>query len=166
MNNEYFMQIALKEAQKALRCGEFPVGCLLAHQDTIIAVGSRKGTTGRVNNEIDHAEIQALRQLSDLSTGINPAEITVYCTLEPCLMCFGAILIAGIRHIVYAYEDVMGGGTGCDVSSLPTLYTQHEIAVVPGVLRHESITLFKTFFSNPANTYWKESLLESYTLSQ
>jgi len=75
-------------------------------------------------------------------------------------------MIASIGHIVFAYEDVMGGGTGCDLQSLPAIYKESDIEVIPGVLRAESLALFKTFFSNPANTYWKGSLLERYTLSQ
>jgi len=166
MDNEYFMGIALKEAQKALSCGEFPVGCVLAHQGDVIAMSSRTGTARGAGNEIDHAEMLALRQISNRAPGIDPADITAFSTLEPCLMCFGALMIAGIGHIVFAYEDVMGGGTGCDVRSLPALYTRLDVEVVSGVLRSESLALFKTFFSNPANRYWKGSLLERYTLSQ
>ena len=81
-------------------------------------------------------------------------------------MCFGASMIAGIGRIVFAYEDVMGGGTECDRRPLPLLYKDSNIEVISGVLRAESLALFKTFFSNPANTYWKGSLLERYTLSQ
>ena len=166
MNNEQFMKLALKEAQKALSCGEFPVGCILVYQGQVIATGSRIGTAQGGKNEIDHAEMLALRQLSTANIDCAPAEITAYCTLEPCLMCFGASKIAGLGQIVFAYEDVMGGGTGCDLQSLPALYRKNDIEVIPGVLRAESLALFKTFFSNPANTYWKESLLERYTLSQ
>jgi tRNA(adenine34) deaminase len=166
MDNEHFMKIALKEAQKALSCEEFPVGSVLVYRDQVIATGSRIGTAQGGNNETDHAEMLALRQLSASNIDCDPAEITAYCTLEPCLMCFGASMIAGIGRIVFAYEDVMGGGTGCNRQSLPELYKESKIEVIPGVLRADSLALFKTFFSNPANTYWKGSLLERYTLSQ
>jgi tRNA(adenine34) deaminase len=166
MNNEQFMQIALKEAQKALLCGEFPVGCVLVHREQVIATGSRIGTAQGGKNETDHAEMLALRQLSATDIDCDPTEITAYCTLEPCLMCYGASMIARIGQIVFAYEDVMGGGTGCDLQSLPALYKESDIEVIPGVLRAESLALFKTFFSNPGNKYWKGSLLERYTLSQ
>lgn len=81
-------------------------------------------------------------------------------------MCFGAILIAGIGTVVWAYEDAMGGGTGCDRSSLPPLYRDRRITIVPRVLRHRSLALFKDFFLNPSNGYWAGSLLADYTLSQ
>ena len=79
-------------------------------------------------------------------------------------MCFGAILISGIRRIVFAYEDVMGGGTRCDLSRMPPLYGSRPVHLVPHVLRDKSLFLFKSFFSNPDNTYWKDSLLAAYTL--
>ena len=86
--------------------------------------------------------------------------------MEPCLMCFGALLIAGIGEIVYAYEDVMGGGTHCDLSQLPKLYSSNPASIVPGIMRAESLALFKTFFSSPDNAYWKNSQLAAYTLAQ
>ena len=166
MNNEYFMHLALKEAEKALLSGEFPVGCVLAYHDSVVATGSRKGTARGDPNEIDHAEILALKKLSMLSLNLDPAGITAFCTLEPCLMCFAAMMLHGIGRIVYAYEDVMGGGTRCDVSALPALYSRNGISIMSGVLRNESIAFFKVFFSNPDNTYLNGSLLESHTLSQ
>jgi tRNA(adenine34) deaminase len=86
--------------------------------------------------------------------------------MEPCLMCFGAILISGIHRIVYAYEDVMGGGTGCDLSRLPALYSGTPVEIVPHLMRDRSLALFKTFFSRPDNLYWKHSALADYTLAQ
>ena len=86
--------------------------------------------------------------------------------MEPCLMCFGAILIHGIGQVVYAYEDAMGGGTGCTLAKMPVLYRDSKISIVSNVLRKESLALFKAFFSDPKNTYWQNSLLADYTLSQ
>ncbi|MBU1181693.1 MAG: nucleoside deaminase, partial [Proteobacteria bacterium] len=87
-------------------------------------------------------------------------------TMEPCLMCFGAILLSGIGKIVYAYEDVMGGGTGCGIDSLSPLYKNSPVKIIPGILRKESLEIFKAYFSNPSNSYCKGSLLADYTLSQ
>ena len=163
---EYFMGIALKEAQKTLSKGEFPVGCIMVSQNEVIATGARRSSAGTSANEIDHAEMIALRELWKLGEGADPSRITVYSTMEPCLMCFAALILAGIKSIVYAYEDVMGGGTNADLSGLPPLYSGAGISVVPGVLREESLALFRKFFSDPANLYWKGSLLAGYTLSQ
>jgi tRNA(adenine34) deaminase len=81
-------------------------------------------------------------------------------------MCYAALILAGIRRIVWAYEDIMGGGTKCDLSILPPLYAKSRISIVPYVCRQESLEIFKSFFSNPHHQYWRESLLAEYTLKQ
>jgi len=164
MDHEYYMKIALKEAKLALAAGEFPVGCVLVYQDKVLVTGARRFSTGSKRNEIDHAEIVALRRLSELGDAIDPSRITAFSTMEPCLMCYSALILAGIGSIVYAYEDVMGGGTGCDLSRLTPLYRNSSSKVVPGILRAESLKLFKDFFSAPVNDYLKHSLLAEYTL--
>lgn len=166
MDDRYFMGKALELAEKALSAGEFPVGCILVCDNRVIARGARTGTAGKTDNEIDHAEINALRHLSRLKTPVNPKKIRLYCTLEPCLMCFGAILLSGISRIAYAYEDVMGGATSCDLGRLSPLYQDIPLVIQPNIRRDESVALFKTFFTNPKNTYWRESLLAEYTLKQ
>ncbi|QTA91682.1 nucleoside deaminase [Desulfonema magnum] len=166
MDDYYFMKKALEQAKKALSAGEFPVGCVIAHQNKILVNGSRNGTTGDSANETDHAEMVALRRLTDMGENADRNEFTLFCTMEPCLMCFAAILLSGIGKIVYAYEDVMGGGTQCDLTRLPPLYKNRQISIVPDILREESLELFKAFFANPDNNYWKGSLLAQYTLSQ
>ncbi len=115
------MRQALLEAQQALANGEFPVGCVIARPQGVLASGSRQNSSANTVNEIDHAEIITLRRLAQLKHKPNANDITIYCTMEPCMMCFGAILLAGIRKIVYAYEDVMGGGLQCDLQYLPPL---------------------------------------------
>jgi len=166
MDHRYFMGKALAQARSALDRGEFPVGCVIVHENEIIAFGAREGTAGEGVNETDHAEMVALRRLDALGPQVSRDRLTLYCTMEPCLMCFGAILIAGIGAVVWAYEDAMGGGTGCDRSTLPPLYRDRRITIVPRVLRRESLALFQSFFRNPANSYWAGSLLARYTLAQ
>ena len=104
----------------------------------------------------------ALKRLSKLETRIPVEKITLFSTLEPCLMCYGAIILSGIKTIVFALEDVMGGGTNCDLSKLNPLYQKAGIAIVPNILRAESAKLLKAYFQNPENTYWKGSLLAHY----
>ena len=162
----YFMGIALEQAQKALSAGDFPVGCVITDGESVLATGFRKGSAGAHPNELDHAEIIALRQLTGIEITLKNKQLSIYCTMEPCLMCFGAIILAGIRKIVYAYEDVMGGGTKCRLGTLPKLYKESQIAIVDNVMRHESLTLFKKFFSKPESHYWEDSLLADYTLAQ
>ncbi len=165
-NDEYFMSLALKEAKKALSFGEFPVGCLMVLGDQVLVSGARENSSGYNTNELDHAEIVTLRKLNSLNGFYEYDCIKVYCTMEPCLMCYAALILSGIRRIVWAYEDIMGGGTKCDLSILPPLYATSRVSVVPYVRRQESLEIFKTFFSNPHHQYWKNSLLAEYTLKQ
>jgi tRNA(adenine34) deaminase len=108
----------------------------------------------------------ALRHLESLDGHIAREDLVIYSTMEPCLMCFAALTLSRIGKVVYAYEDVMGGGTNCDLESLPPLYRTLGPRVVGGILRSESLALFKAFFGDAANTYWQGSLLESYTSDQ
>jgi len=166
MNYELFMRQALAQAELALASGEFPVGCVLVYQDEILTTGTRQGTTDEGHNEIDHAEIVALRRLADIGDPVDRSRITAFSTMEPCLMCYAALIIAGIGQLVYAYEDVMGGGTGCELTRLNPIYRNSRLKVVPNILRAESLTMFKNFFANPANGYLRHSLLAEYTLWQ
>lgn len=161
-----FMETALDLAQSALARGEFPVGCVIADGDTVVAQGRRTGTAAGSANEIDHAEMHALRCLYDTRPTLDRSTLSIYCTMEPCLMCFAAIILSGIGRIVYAFEDVMGGGTGCDRSGWSPLYRDARLTVVPGVLRMRSLTLFKRFFAASGNPYWADSRLSRYTLDQ
>lgn len=166
MDDFYFMEKALIQAQNALTEGEFPVGCIIALGDEVIAAGAREGTKREAASEIDHAEIMALKNLNSLERSIPRNRLVFYSTLEPCLMCYGAILLHGIRKIVYAYEDVMGGGTRCDLSNLTPLYRNIQVSIVPNMLRDRSVVLLKAYFEKPENGYWIGSLLAKYTLSQ
>ncbi len=164
--HENYMQIALELASRALDRDEFPVGCIMVYEGRIIARGERTGTRRAVPSEIDHAEMMALRRMESLTEPIDRKQITVYATLEPCLMCFGALLISGVGTLVYAYEDAMGGGTACDRTRLPALYRDNDLRIIPHVGRAESLKLFQDFFSRPHIDYWRNSRLEAYTLAQ
>jgi tRNA(adenine34) deaminase len=145
---------------------EFPVGCVMVYSGRVVAGGARRGTRKKIPSELDHAEIIALRELETLAESMDRKRITVYTTMEPCLMCYGALLISGIGNIVYAYEDAMGGATACDRSRLPALYKDSDVKIIDGVCRQESLELFRTYFSRPGMDYWKGSLLAEYTLAQ
>jgi tRNA(adenine34) deaminase len=165
-DDEEYMALALKAAEAALVLGEFPVGCVIMRGSDMVATGARRGTrcVEKRASELDHAEILALQRLE--LTNIDREELALYCTMEPCLMCFAAIMLSGIKKVVFAYEDVMGGGAGCDLDALSPLYRDCGIQVIPGVMRGESLSLFYRFFNQPRNIYWKGSLLEQYTLDQ
>ena len=160
------MQKALAAARQALANGEFPVGCVLVHDGRVLVNGIRKGTRRPVPSELEHAEMIALGALERRYPDIPRREISLYCTLEPCLMCYGAILLSRIGTLVYAYEDAMGGAASCSPDAFKPLYAGNAIRIVAGVCRAESLELFKAFFRDPAIDYWRGSLLEQYTLAQ
>ncbi|MBT8342473.1 MAG: nucleoside deaminase [Desulfatitalea sp.] len=165
-DHETYMQLALAIARRALDKDEFPVGCVVAHAGRVVARGERINTQKSVPSELDHAEILALRQVEALDPAPDRDGMVLYATLEPCLMCYGAILISGIGTVVYAYEDAMGGGTRCNRTLLPALYRDNPINVVPGVCRRQSLVLFQDYFRRPHTAYWNDSLLAEYTLDQ
>lgn len=165
---DLYMDQALGQARQAFDRGEFPVGCVIVQDGQVISSGSRVGTGAGQTffSEVDHAEIRALKNLENFDGHFDPAKCILFSTMEPCLMCFGAIIISGIKTIVYAYEDAMGGGTGCDLSSLPSLYRESAVEVIGGVGREKSLDLFYDFFIKEDNLYWKDSFLEAYTIRQ
>ncbi len=164
MTDEQLMQAALTEAELALAEGEFPVGCVLAQDGQILAQGRRKNSGSASRNELDHAEVLTLRGLLTAQPGLDCRRITCYSTLEPCLMCYSTMLLSGIRRFVWAYEDVMGGGTSLPLARLAPLYREMRVELVPDVLRGESLALFVQFFQN--HSYWQGSLLASQTCAE
>jgi tRNA(adenine34) deaminase len=162
--HDQFMHSALEEGEKALAAGEFPVGCVLVAGGRIVSRARRRNSCGELANELDHAEVTALRQLLTANPGADCSTVTVYSTMEPCLMCFAALLLSGVRRFVWAYEDVMGGATNLQLARLNPLYADMQVEIIPHVLRSESLVLFREFFER--HQYWRGSLLASYTLAQ
>jgi tRNA(adenine34) deaminase len=166
MTDDELMQAALEEARSALARDEFPVGCVIADRSGILVHAGRRGSTGPAPSELAHAEMIALQRLERLVPASEARNLTLAVTLEPCLMCYGAILLAGIGRIVYAYEDAMGGGTSCPLEQLGPLYASRRPCIVSGLRRGEALALFQAFFADPAASYWRNSLLARYTLGQ
>ena len=166
MNDTFFMGKALEQAHQALDAGEFPVGCVMAYEDRALVTGSRSHSTSEQRNELDHAELLALRRLVDLGGRIPREKVAVFSTLEPCLMCYSALIVNGIRRIVYAYEDVLGGGTRLDLKGLTPFYQDMDIEVVGGIRRQQSLDLLKRFFFNPQNDYLRGSVLAQHVLGE
>ncbi len=162
------MLAAMNEAEQAMARGNFPVGCVICLDGEIVAYGQRQHsqqTKSRPANETDHAEIIALHALLSKRPDIAPDKVVVYATLEPCLMCYATLLVNGIRHIVYAYEDIMGGGTNLPLEQLNSLYKNMRVSITPGIMRQESLALLKFFFAAQPD-YLRGTELAQYTLSQ
>lgn len=163
--HEKFMRLALDQAETALINGEFPVGCVIVNDGEVVATGARKNS-GVDLCELDHAEIVALRSLQRTRPDIDFSSVTVYSTMEPCLMCYATLIVNNVHRLVYGYEDVMGGGTNLPLPLLSPLYSSMKMEITRDILRRESLSLFREFFTSGKNDYLKDSLLAHYTLQQ
>ena len=141
-NDEYFMRQALKEAEEAFEKDEVPVGALVVINNKIISRAHNQ--VELLNDSTAHAEILALTSaFAHLGAKYLP-EATLYVTLEPCLMCCGAMYWSKIGRIVYAASDDKNGYR--KFTSASPLHPKTEI--VKGVLEQESVFLLKSFFKN------------------
>src|SRR4029077_12484315 len=98
-----FMEMALGLAQKASRIGEVPIGAVVVVSGKVVGRGYNQSI--RKNDPTAHAEILALRQAARITGNYRLTSATVYCTLEPCLMCAGALIWARVQRLVYGAED-------------------------------------------------------------
>ncbi len=138
-SNESFMREALKEAQKAYDADEVPVGAIVVCQNKIIA--RAHNLTERLNDVTAHAEMQAITSAANYLNGKYLNECTLYVTLEPCVMCAGAISWAQFGKIVYGAADTK---RGFNLITHSLLHPKTEI--VSGILADESAELLKSFF--------------------
>ncbi|MFW6369827.1 MAG: nucleoside deaminase [Bacteroidota bacterium] len=143
-SDEYFMQMALKEAMRAYEEDEVPVGAVIVWNNKVIA--RTHNLTETLNDVTAHAEMQAFTSASNALGGKYLQECVLYVTLEPCAMCAGAAFWAQIGRIVFGAFDNKRGFTLVQ----PRL-THPKTKVVPGVLKEECGQLLKDFFANKRN---------------
>ncbi len=134
------MKEALKEAQKAFDLDEVPVGVVIVANDKIIARGHN--LTERLNDVTAHAEMQTITAAANAVGGKYLIDCTIYVTLEPCLMCAGALAWSQVSKLVFGAKDVKRGYT---VLGKSVLHPKTE--VVQGILADESEKLLKDFFA-------------------
>lgn len=137
-NDEYFMRKALEEAQKAFDADEIPVGAVVVANDQIIA--RAHNFTEKLNDVTAHAEMQAITSAADFIGGKYLKGCTMYITLEPCVMCAGALYWSQIDKVVYAANDEKRGA-----SVVGELY-HPKTKVVGGILEKEGKELMQKFF--------------------
>jgi tRNA(adenine34) deaminase len=142
--DEYFMRLALREAERALEHDDVPVGAVVIHQGEVI--GSGHNEREERNDPTAHAEILALRDGSRSLGSWRLADSVLYVTLEPCAMCAGAVVLARVARVVYGAADPKAGAAGSvlDVLSEPRL--NHRPDVAGGLLAEESAALLRGFF--------------------
>ncbi|HEY8234974.1 MAG TPA: tRNA adenosine(34) deaminase TadA [Vicinamibacteria bacterium] len=141
--HEPFMRLALAEAARARAGGEVPIGAVVVREGGVIGRGFNQ-SIGR-SDASAHAEIVALREAGRATANYRLPEATLYVTIEPCLMCVGAIVHARIGRVVFGAADPKGGAIR-SILDPDTLPLNHRFSVVEGVLADESRELVQEFF--------------------
>ncbi len=139
LDDKYFMEVSLKEAEKALKSDEVPVGAVIVGRKGEI-ISSGFNTVEKDISCIRHAEINAILEAQSKLKNWRLDECSIYVTLEPCIMCCGAIILSRIPRLVYAAPDPKGG------SSMSTL--AGKIEIVSGIMEEESSNMLKSFFKS------------------
>lgn len=142
-NDIYYMNLALKEAKKAIKYGDIPIGCVIVMNNKIISKAFNKKEFN--NNPIKHAEIIAIEKASKKLNTWHLDECTLYTTMEPCLMCAGAILQSRISRIVYGLPNNNFG----EVTNNNEVFKNNKKIKIDGcICEEESKSLVQSFFKN------------------
>jgi tRNA(adenine34) deaminase len=144
MNDLDFMNEALQEAQRAKELGEVPVGAIVVHRGEIIGRGCNQPILR--HDPSAHAEMMAIRQAAKHLGNYRLPECELFVTLEPCIMCAGAILHSRIARVVYAATDPKTGAAGSVINPFADCRLNHQTQVVDGVMAHESADMLRAFF--------------------
>lgn len=144
MEKEEYMAEALKEAKKAYRKGEVPVGCVIVCDDQIIARGYNQRE--KTKDPTAHAEMIAIRKATKKRKSWRLENCDMYVTIEPCAMCAGALMWSRIRTIYYGANDPKGGAVHSSFSLFDQTGIHHHPRIVSGVLEKEASDLMKKFF--------------------
>jgi len=139
-----FMRAALELAKEAASRGEVPVGAVLVRDGQIIGQGHNLRETNQ--DPVSHAEIEAIRAASKALNSWRLSDCTLYVTLEPCVMCAGAIHQARLARVVFGALDAKAGAMGSLYNVHEDARLNHRVPVTPGVLADESVGLLRDFF--------------------
>lgn len=143
--DEHYMRLAIRHAQYAFREKEVPIGAVIV-DDTGLVLAAGRNTVECNKDATCHAEIEVLKKASKLKNNWRLTDCTLYSTLEPCAMCFGAIQNFRIKRIVYGAKDVRLGALGSWINLTSSKHPYHQVEVTGGLLEDECSTLLKRFF--------------------
>lgn len=138
------MQTALREAEEAAAAGEIPVGAVVTAGGRILATGQNRSIRDR--DPSAHAEITALRAACQAQANHRLSGATLYVTLEPCVMCLGAIVQARVSRVVFGAYDPKAGAAGSAVDLTDSPAFNHRFEVMGGVLADECGVVLQDFF--------------------
>jgi tRNA(adenine34) deaminase len=143
--DEYFMRLALREAERALQHDDVPIGAVIVHGGEVI--GSAHNERELRQDPTAHAEMIALREASQSLATWRILDSALYVTLEPCAMCAGAIVLARLPRVIYGAADPKAGAAGSVLDVLAEPRLNHRPAVTGGLLADISADLLREFFA-------------------
>jgi tRNA(adenine34) deaminase len=144
-DDEYWMRQALALAEQASRAGEVPVGAVLVRDNALLGVGTNGPVASR--DATAHAEIRALRDAGERADNYRLPGTTLYVTLEPCTMCFGALIHARVERLVYGAAEPRAGVCESRLRLPDEDFYNHRIQVNGEVLADEAADLLRSFFA-------------------
>ena len=144
--DEYYMKEAMKQAKKAAKLGEVPIGCVIVYENRIIGRGYNRRNTDK--STLSHAEITAIKRASRVMGDWRLEECTLYVTLEPCQMCSGAIVQARIPRVVMGCRNPKAGCAGSILNLLQMPAFNHQVEITEGIREEECSLLLKNFFKD------------------
>jgi tRNA(adenine34) deaminase len=144
--DEYYMRLALREAERALDHDDVPIGAVIVHDGEVIATARNERELRR--DPTAHAEILALREAAARLDSWRLLDTVLYVTLEPCAMCAGAIVLARVPRVVYGSDDPKAGAAGSVLDVLAEPRLNHRPAVARGLLAEEATALLRAFFAS------------------
>lgn len=144
-DDERFMLQALKEAWKAFEAKEVPVGAVLVKDGEIISRGSNQ--VELLKDATAHAEMICLTAGAASLGNWRLLDTTLYTTIEPCVMCAGALLLSRVKAVVWGAPDIRHGAGGSWINLFEQKHPTHSISVKKGVFANEAASLLKTFFT-------------------
>jgi tRNA(adenine34) deaminase len=145
-DDEWFMRVALAEAEQALLTADVPIGAVAVKDGQVIGVGRNRREAD--NDPTAHAEMLAIRQAAQQVGFWRLEGVTLYCTLEPCCMCAGAMVLARLPRLVFATTDPKAGAGGSVFNLLENPMLNHRVNVEYGLMAHEASQLIRAFFRN------------------
>jgi len=137
---------ALKEAELAKLEDEVPIGCVVVKDDQIIARAHNQREVS--NNPLGHAETLAIKKASEVLNDWQLVDCDLYVTIEPCIMCGGAIIQSRIRRVIYGAPDLKGGAFGSSINILDAQNINHRPEIVKGILEEECTKIIKDYFKS------------------
>ena len=142
--DEYYMKEAIKQAKKAEKIMEVPIGCVIVYEDKIIGRGYNKRNLKKTT--LAHAEIIAIAKAGKVIGDWRLEDCTMYITLEPCQMCAGAIVQARMKRVVIGSRNAKAGCAGSVLNLLQEERFNHQVELTEGVLEEECSALLSDFF--------------------